>query len=73
MTTGQQLAHVYFEDEPGGDSELLTNDAARHIAVNIAELPARIANSLFGHLPLVANQRLTRQSLAHRLTLINGG
>jgi hypothetical protein len=44
----QQLAHVYFEDEPDGDSaaKLLTNDEARHIAVNIAKLPARIANSL---------------------------
>ena len=38
---GQQLADVYFEDEPGRRSvaKLLTKDEARRIAVNIAELP----------------------------------
>jgi hypothetical protein len=38
---GQQLACVYFEDEPGGRStaKLLTRDEARRIAVNIAKLP----------------------------------
>jgi hypothetical protein len=38
---GQQLAHVYFENEPGRRSaaKLLTKDEARRIASNIAKLP----------------------------------
>jgi len=38
---GQQLANVYFEDEPGQRSaaNLLSKGEARRIAANIAKLP----------------------------------
>ena len=40
-SSGQQLAYVYFEEEPGRRStaKLLTKDEARRIAANIAKLP----------------------------------
>jgi hypothetical protein len=39
--SGQKLAYIYFEEEPGRRSavKLLTKDEARRIAVNIAKLP----------------------------------
>jgi hypothetical protein len=39
--TGQKLAAVYYEEEPGrrSSAKLLTRDEARRIATNVAKLP----------------------------------
>jgi hypothetical protein len=40
-SNGQQLAYVYYEDEPGRRTaaKMLSTDEARRIAANIAKLP----------------------------------
>jgi hypothetical protein len=50
--TGQALAYIYFEDEPGrcSSAKLLTRDEAFVIAVNIAKLP-RVPRAILKDIP----------------------
>jgi len=43
--SGQKLAYVYYEEEPGRRSaaKLLTKDEARRIAANVAKLPSLLS------------------------------
>ena len=45
--TGQSLAYVYYEDEPGRRSaaKLLSKDEASRVAANIARLPGLLKPS----------------------------
>ena len=48
--TGQKLAHVYFEDDPGRRSaaKLLSRDQALRVAGQLCKAPGVVAYDMFG-------------------------